>query len=152
MELTIGGLNKSEALTWDNVETCQVFGGIIYRLLSGKIADRRSGYIDFYEFKRHFMQCEFDRLFLRIEAKRKNMNMQTIESVLEEIREQIIEGGKGFPDSAEPSGCDIPFGNVPAYLREELKTPAHPSPGRVVSRPAISSVRKNDEALQLSLF
>lgn len=82
---THGGFPASEAWCW-NEKTSQKLGSIIYNLMSTKSEEKKRGYIDYYEFKRHFIAREFQNKIKELEKFRKENNNESIHSLLETVR------------------------------------------------------------------
>jgi hypothetical protein len=103
MNYTFGGVPEAEACHW-NEKTFQEFGHIVFLLSGSKVEDRRKGYYNFYEFKRRFMENEFNEKMIELEVFRLEHRAKGIYDLLEEIGEQIIEKQML---SAEESRVDI---------------------------------------------
>jgi hypothetical protein len=87
---TFGGLHESEALHW-NAETLQQFGHIVFLLSGASAEDRKKGRNEFYEFKRHFMEDEFNDKVVALELFRMEHNVKGLFELLEEIGDQLVE-------------------------------------------------------------
>jgi hypothetical protein len=104
---TIGGLPDTEALHWDN-ETYQQFGTIVYQLSSHDAELRRRGYRAFYEFRRHFIEVEFLEMINRLEAFRRDKHITPLDTLLKDIRGQILSIGHILPAVSTPVAMPIP--------------------------------------------
>jgi hypothetical protein len=93
MNLTWGGIPESEAFSWEDPTVGQAFGEIVLNLYSTDKKVRRQGYIDFYEFKRHFLVEEWDRKIAVLDEYRAGLSKGTIEDLLYAAREDLTEAG-----------------------------------------------------------
>jgi hypothetical protein len=93
MNLTHGGLPESEAWHWSDPARCQEFGRIVFLLQSSDKRDRKTGYQDFYEFKRHFMVDEFDSFVAKLDAYRREKLLPPAVDLVDQISMEIRATG-----------------------------------------------------------
>lgn len=92
MQLTFGGLTKSEALHWTQ-DTYQKFGSIIYDLTSNNPQKRLTGYQEFLNLKRHFFEQEWNSKITTLNTHRITNNHKPFETFIEDIRAELVETG-----------------------------------------------------------
>ena len=105
---TFGGIPKEEAWHWDD-RTYKLFGDIVYKLTSGMRAMRTQAYNQYFYLKRRFMLDEWDELMAKLEIHRAKLRAkQTIEEIIQEISEQIVENSCSVADPAEEDISRMP--------------------------------------------
>lgn len=111
MRYTFGGYPESEAYTW-NSETHQALGQCVFLMQSANANNRKKGWIEWYELKRHFMFGTWREYVDKFDAFRIERNAPTTDEMVEQISREV----SGRPDTIpKPSDCPIP-----AFLEDAL--------------------------------
>lgn len=85
---TWGGIPENEAFAWNN-EKRKKLGEIIGNIHSGDPARQKKGYIDYYEFKRHFMIDVWSDFINRIDNFRIGKGFLRVEDMVKEIGKKV---------------------------------------------------------------
>lgn len=97
-QLTFGGLPASQSYKWTN-ENKNKLAHLLHRIAYGK--DKKA-YIEFYEFKRHFLPDIWENTMLLLAKWRIENNWKPVEEFLDEMKKLMIEQGEVPPvDPAE---------------------------------------------------
>lgn len=91
---TIGGHAVSDEWTDENA---QRLGGIVKNLMSSVAAERRTGYIEYFELRRNFTGEAWDQMINLLEDHRLKTGHRSIAVMISEIRESLIKTGTVAP-------------------------------------------------------
>jgi hypothetical protein len=105
-QFTIGGFIASEALTW-NEETYQRIGNIIFLLSKSAAKERRAGFIELYEMRRHFMQNDWYSMMKRLNDFRRGKGMPEIEEMADQVSADLSKTGI-VQDIEKPIKFELP--------------------------------------------